>query len=159
MPYNHGGSMIKLSVMKLRWIVVTFSLMVVLHSCSYAEAGALPLNNKDIKKADRLGEDFQQQGPWSRQEPLGGGFYGIPQPEEYQATPESQIPNDEPGSGITQYPLCYNPYSGSYEYCYPRESFYFRSRFSSPDFRIWWKRGRACPPGYYFVPKQGCYRN
>ncbi len=77
----------------------------------------------------------------------------------YQTTPDSQIHKDESGYDITQYPLCYNIYSGVYEYCYPGESSYYRSRFRSPAFRSGWRRGRACPPGYYFVPEKGCYQN
>jgi hypothetical protein len=142
--------------MKVLWIII--ALMGILSSPSYAGAGEPLAGDKNIEKADRLGEKFQRQGPWSRKEPQDGLFYGIPQPGEYLATPESQLPKDDSGVGITQYPLCYNPYTGSYEYCYPRGSSNFRARFRSADFRSWWRRGGACPPGYYFMPGEGCYR-
>ncbi|MBI5634440.1 MAG: hypothetical protein HZA15_13300 [Nitrospirae bacterium] len=126
----------------------------------FSEAATLQKRASDrIEEADRLGEDFQNQGPWSRQEPQGSGFYGIPQPEDYLATPGSQVPADESGNDMARYPLCYNPYAGTYEYCYPRESSYYRSGFRSPSFRPGWGRGKTCPPGYYFVPEKGCYRN
>lgn len=126
----------------------------------YCEADTLHERNSDnIEKADRLGEDFQNQGPWSRQRSPDDNFYAIPQPREYQATPGSQIPEVEPKYDITQYPLCYNPYAGAYEYCYRGGSSFYRSGFRSPSFGLKWRRGRSCPPGYYFVPEKGCYRN
>jgi len=148
---------VELSVMRMTGIVISLGI-VFLFFCSYSEAGALSVTDKDIEKADRLGEEFQKQGPWSRQEPQDGLFYGIPQQGKYLTTPESEL-QDGSGSVLTQYPLCYSPYTGSYEYCYPRGSSYFKSRFRSPAFRSWWRRGRVCPPGYYFMPDEGCYRN
>lgn len=135
-------------------VVCFFSLPGVL----FCETGNLQRKNSDtIETADKLGEDFQKQGPWSRKESPGDGFYGIPQPGEYQ-TPGSQVPEEESEYNINQYPLCYNPYERLYEYCYPKGSSYYRSRFRSPDFWSWWRRGRVCPPGYYFVPEEGCYK-
>lgn len=126
----------------------------------FCEAGSpARVNPDDIEEANRLGEEFQRLGPWTRKKPQGDGFYGIPQPQEYLATPQSQLPQDESGSDSGQYPLCYNPYAGSYEYCYPRDSSYFRSRFSSPGFRSWWRQGGNCPSGHHFRQGEGCYRN
>jgi hypothetical protein len=116
------------------------------------------IRTDNIERANKLGEEFQKQGPWSRKSPQDQDFYGIPQPEDYLATPESQLPKSESDMSSVPYPLCYNPYTRVYEYCYSGDSSYFQSRFSSPEFRFWWKRGRTCPPGYYFVPKEGCYR-
>jgi hypothetical protein len=151
--------MIKLVLMKLFLIVIMLVSMAVGYSCSSAEAGKVSAKSDAIQQADRLGEDFQQQGPWSRREPLGDGFYGVPQPKEYQTDFGGHLPQDESGFDTSQYPLCYNPYTSVYEYCYPRESPYFLSRFRSPAFRLWWRKGRICPPGYYFVPDKGCYNH
>jgi hypothetical protein len=116
------------------------------------------IRSENLERVNNLGEEFQRQGPWSRKSPQDGGFYDIPQPDSYLATPESQLPKSEPEVSAVPYPLCYNPYIRVYEYCYSGDSSYFQSRFSSPQFRFWWKRGRTCPPGYYFVPEEGCYR-
>lgn len=149
---------IRLSAMKLPWLILFLFGIALIFSRSYSEAGALSLRDSDIEKADRLGEGFQKQGPWSRQESRGNGFSVIPQPEEYRTASDSQAQKDESEYGMNQYPLCYNPYAGLYEYCYPRESSLYRSRFRSSEFRSWWRKGRICPPGYYFVPDEGCYR-
>jgi len=143
----------------LHMVAFIAMLMFLLPDALYSETkSSAKKRSGDIEKADQLGEEFQKQGPWTRQAPQAGGFYGMPQPEDYLATPESQRPKDESESSVMQYPLCYNPYNRVYEYCYPRESSYFNLRFRSPEFRFWWRRGRACPPGYYFVPEEGCYR-
>ncbi|MBI5848434.1 MAG: hypothetical protein HZB31_10900 [Nitrospirae bacterium] len=126
---------------------------------SHGETGTLQKRaSEHIEKADKLGEDFQQLGPWSRQESRDSGFYGIPQPDNYQSTPGRNMPEAEFGPDITHYPLCYNSVTDEYQYCYPRESAYYRSGFRSPGFRSG-LRGRVCPPGYYFMPAKGCYRN
>lgn len=156
---SRTGPVVQLGVMKVLRIFIVLIGMGVLSSPTYAAAGKLQTRDRDIEKADRLGEDFQRKGPWTRPESSGDGFYGIPQPEEYLASPESKLPKEDRGAALTHYPLCYSPYTGYYEYCYPRESSYFKSRFRSPAFRSWWRSGRACPPGYYFVPEEGCYRN
>ncbi len=145
--------------MKLIPAIVITAWFFILPGDLLCETGSPLKRNPDpIEKADKLGEEFQREGPWSRQAPQGG-FYDVPQPRDYLATPGSQFPPDDAGSDMTQYPLCYNPYAGYYEYCYPRESSYFRSRLRTPGFRSWWRRGRSCPPGYHFIPEEGCYRN
>ena len=125
----------------------------------YPETRSSSIKRSDnIDKADNLGDEFQKQGPWSRQAPAGDGSTATPQPEEYLATPKSQIPGSESEGGSVQYPLCYNPYKQVYESCAPMDSSDFQLRLRSPAFRLWWKKGRTCPSGYYFVPEKGCYR-
>jgi hypothetical protein len=125
----------------------------------YSETRSSSINKADnIDKADNLGEEFQNQGPWSRQAPATEGSIGTPQPEEYLAAPESQLSGSESDGASVQYPLCYDPYKQDYESCDPMDSSDFQLRFRSPDFRLWWTKGRTCPSGYYFVPGKGCYR-
>lgn len=124
-------------------------------SHSYAETGAPSPKDKDIEKADKLGEEFQRQMPWSKERAPAGE----PLTRDVPQSPESQKPKDEPESQWKQYPLCYNPHTHRYEYCYPGDPDYFMLRFRSPKFRFWWDYGRSCPPGYYFAPGQGCFRD
>ncbi len=121
---------------------------------AYAETPSPSPKDKDIEKADKLGEEFQKQMPWSKERTPGGE----PLTRELPQPPESQKQKDESESQFTRYPLCYNYYTRRYEYCYPRDSDYFMLRFQSPKFRFWWEHGRSCPPGYHFVPGEGCLR-
>lgn len=144
----------------LHMVAFVAMLMFLLPDTLYSETKpAVKKKSDNIEKADQLGEEFQKQGPWTRQAPQDGGFYGMPQPKDYLAPPESQLPQYESENSTVQYPLCYNPYNRAYEYCYSGDSSYFQLRFRSPDFRFWWRRGRTCPPGYHFVPEEGCYRH
>jgi len=135
-------------------VLMTAVLVFVFSPAAYSENA---VSQGDAEKAGQLGEDFQKQTPWGKDAPDTGEFRGTPQPKEYRSSPEDEQPRDE-GQKVREYPLCYNPYTGGYEYCYPSDSYYFRMRFRSPEFRFWWEHGRTCPPGYYFRPGWGCYR-
>ncbi len=132
-----------------RAISVVAGLLVVFLSC--------PVFAQNLRRADELGEDFQRQMPYSKDKTQSSETPVQAQPREYTAPAGGEQPS---ATGIqgNEYPLCYNPLSGVYEYCDPGDSEYFRQRFQSPDFRYWWERGRACPPGYYFRQGWGCYR-
>ena len=134
---------------KLSLLILSLSLSFLLPSHLYSET-----LSSDIEKADRLGDEFQQQMPWSKEKiPSGEPLTrDLPQP------PESQKSKDESEPQWRQYPLCYNPYTLRYEYCYRGDEDYFMIRFRSPAFRFWWEHGRVCPPGYYFKGGWGCYR-
>lgn len=114
--------------------------------------------SQDLRRAEELGNDFQQQMPYSTERPGSGETPGQAQPGDYVAPPEREQgePAAQPRGG--DYPVCYNPYTRAYEPCYPQDSEYWRMRYNSPDFRIWWEQGRSCPSGYYFRPGRGCYR-
>ena len=111
-----------------------------------------------VSRANELGDDFQRQMPYSKEKPQSGETPGQAQPEDYTAPPErerTEAPSQPQGYDN---PLCYNPYTRGYENCYPEGSEYWRQRYDSPDFRLWWEHGRTCPSGYYFNPGRGCYR-
>ena len=115
--------------------------------------------SSDIEKADRLGDEFQQQMPWSKEKiPSGEPLTrDLPQP------PESQRSKDESEPQWRQYPLCYNPYTLRYEYCYLSHDNlnyydYYKYRTHRPGFYLYWGHGGKCPPGYYFSPERGCYQ-
>ncbi len=136
--------------MKKSWIVLTAVTCVCLLSCPAFAGG--------IYRADELGDDFQGQMPYSKDRPQTGETPGQMQPGDYTSPPgegTGALPQPQGGD----YPLCYNPYSRGYENCYPQGSEYWRQRYDSPDFRLWWDHGRTCPPGYYFKPGWGCYRH
>jgi hypothetical protein len=116
-----------------------------------------PDSNK-FERVEQLGEEFQRLMPWSRRTPQSDTYYDTPQPKEYFSTPEIELPQKDADYQYMRYPLCYNPYNRLYEYCYSRDSNYFKLRFRSPEFRFWWKSGRGCPAGFYFVPGSGCYK-
>ncbi|MCL5023432.1 MAG: hypothetical protein M1497_08730 [Nitrospirae bacterium] len=119
----------------------------------------LSATSGEIDKADRLGEEFQRQMPYSKERPETGETPGQTQPGDYTAPSEREGTLAPAQPGGYDEPLCYDPYTGTYEYCYPEDSDYFRSRFQSPGFPFWWERGRSCPPGYHFEPGRGCYRH
>lgn len=138
---------------------IYFSLVVLLSVCLFAmEVPVMEAASENTEKAGQAGEEFQSQAPWFRERTQSGGYYYMPQPEHYLAVPESQTSEKEPNGSQSQYPLCYNPYTREYEYCYPWDYNYFRVRFRSPEFRFWWVSERNCPSGYYFSAGYGCYR-
>lgn len=109
--------------------------------------------SNNVEKADRLGEEFQGQMPGAIEKPKKEPDLNTPQPQEYVA-PSATTPSEQNQT----WPVCYNPYTQTYERCYLPDSEDFRIRYRSPKFRIWWEKGRSCPAGYYFVPGSGCYR-
>jgi hypothetical protein len=117
-----------------------------------------PVCGQDIQRADNLGDEFQKQMPYSKEKPQSGETPGQPQPEHYVAPPERERPDaaQPPGNG---YPLCYNPYYGRYEPCYPEGSEQWRHFYSSPHFQLWWDKWRSCPSGHHFRIGKGCFRN
>ncbi len=131
-------------------IVVAAVVFVFLFSC--------PGYPGNIERANEMGEDFQRQMPYSKERPQTGETPGQAQPGDYVAPPEREKsePPSQPQAG--DYPLCYNPYTRTYENCYPQDSESWRLRYNSPDFRLWWDHGRSCPSGYYFRSGRGCYR-
>jgi hypothetical protein len=141
----------------IRTISIVISFLIISLSSSSAQESSVP-SVTDVEKADQLGDEFQRQMPWYARTPQSGAFFGIPQPKEYLSAPESEIPPESSEYLSRQYPLCYDPYTGSYEYCKPRNSYYFRVKLRSPQFRFWWSKGRFCPYGYFFIPDRGCYR-
>ncbi len=112
----------------------------------------------DIERANELGEDFQRQMPYSKERPQTGETPGQVQPGDYVAPPERERNEPPPQPRAGDSPVCYNPYTRAYETCYPQDSEYWRLRYSSPEFRLWWDQGRSCPSGYYFKHGRGCYR-
>jgi hypothetical protein len=119
----------------------------------------------NTEKADKLGEEFQKQSPWFREKPESDESIVTPQPEHYLRIPEEKKEEETQGNPYCyypyceeQYPLCYDPDTGLYEYCYPADSFSFKFRFHSRKFRQWWDHERACPPGYFFKNNIGCAR-
>lgn len=134
--------------MRISGLAFTAAIITCLLSCpAYAGGG---------KGASELGEDFQKQMPYSKEKPQSGE--GQPQPRDYTAPPEREKPEARTPAQAPDYPLCYDPYTRTYEYCHPEDSDSFRMRLRSPDFRFWWESGRTCPPGYYFRPGWGCYQ-
>ncbi len=122
------------------------------------------LSSLAASDSDKHGDEFQKQAPWLREKQQGGEPRGEPQPELYLRTPEKKEEKEDKYPYCyypycqEQYPLCYNPDTGRYEYCYPSDSSYFQNRFHSPKFRLWWQKERMCPPGYFFKPGLGCVR-
>mgnify|MGYP006268487043 FL=1 len=114
-----------------------------------------PGNNE---RANELGNDFQNQMPWSKEKPQSGETPGQAQPRDYVAPPEREMTETTTRPQGEMYPLCFNPYTRAYETCYPEGSENWRTWYNSPDFRFWWEQGRACPRGYYFRPGRGCYQ-
>ncbi len=114
--------------------------------------------------SEKLGDEFQKQAPWFREKQQSGESRGEPQPELYLKTPEEKKEKEDKYPYCYypycrgQYTLCYNPDTGRYEYCYPSDSYYFKLRFQSPKFRLWWEQERMCPQGYFFKPSSGCVR-
>lgn len=114
--------------------------------------------------SEKLGDEFQKQAPWFREKQQSGESRGEPQPELYLKTPEEKKEKEDKYPYCyypycqEQYTLCYNSDTGRYEYCYPSDSYYFKLRFQSPKFRLWWEQERMCPPGYFFKPSSGCVR-
>jgi hypothetical protein len=134
--------------MRISGIAFAAGIVAYLLSCpAYAQSG---------KGANELGDDFQRQMPYSKENPQSGE--GQTQPQDYTAPPDREKPEPQTTPQGTDYPLCYNPYTRVYEYCHPEDTDSFRLRLRSPDFRFWWEHGRSCPPGYYFKPGWGCYR-
>lgn len=113
---------------------------------------------QDIHKEDKLGEEFQRQMPYSKERPQSGETPGQPQPKDYIAPTEKEK-TDTTQSQMHERPVCYNPYYGKYEPCYPRDSEQWRFFYSLPHFQLWWDKWQNCPPGYHFRTGKGCFSN
>lgn len=135
-----------LGFFRLSVVILSFSLL--LPCALYSET-----RSSDIERADRLGEEFQKQMPWSKEKPQSGEFYGTPQPKDYLSPPEKEETQSEPDA---QYPYCYDPYTGYYEYCYRGYDPLYGDDYWRLRFR--WDHGKRCPPGFHFKPGWGCYR-
>lgn len=124
----------------------------------FLAVSACAVYGQDINRADKLGEEFQRQMPYSKERPQSGETPGQPQPKDYIAPAERERP-DATQSQVYEQPICYNPYYGNYEPCYPRDSEQWRFFYSSPHFQLWWDKWRSCPSGYHFRNGKGCFRN
>jgi hypothetical protein len=134
---------------------VLFFLSTVLYGVQ-TEAGETSSSpSVDTEKAEQLGEEFQNQMPGARSSSRSSDSTVIPQPDAYSSPEEKK----EPDYNQMQYPLCYNPATGFYEYCYAHDSDHFRLRFRSSDFKFWWEKGRKCPSGFHFKSGQGCFKD
>ncbi|MBI5674306.1 MAG: hypothetical protein HZC48_00560 [Nitrospirae bacterium] len=117
--------------------------------------------SKDIEEAERLGEEFQGQMPWSKDIPESGAYDGMTQPEGYLSGPRQKM-YEEDRAKIREYEYCYNPVTFRYEYCYsayPNFYDYYKYRLYLPGFYLYWRHGEKCPPGHHYSTERGCLGN